>query len=203
MTTPFPQLRFRLVLGRSIAVGPGKADLLAAVAATGSITAAGRSMGMSYKRAWYLIDTMNRCFREPLSSPPAKAGKAMAARGSRRWGNEVLSLYRTIETQAAAATAAESQDVRPAGRGSSRQSPPRQAHRFPIIVDWLYRHGRAVMAVWTRRKFFGRAVALGSVPERHGQCGRSGRAAYCGSVADLQFALDEVVRDALQGGQRP
>ncbi len=47
-------------------IGPGKADLLAAVAATGSITAAGRSMGMSYKRAWLLVDTMNGCFREPL-----------------------------------------------------------------------------------------------------------------------------------------
>lgn len=44
-----PRLRFRLLLGRSVAIGPGKADLLAAVAATGSISAAGRSMGMSYK----------------------------------------------------------------------------------------------------------------------------------------------------------
>jgi hypothetical protein len=53
-----PRLRFRLLLGRSVAVGPGKADLLAAVAATGSIAAAGRSMGMSYKKAWYLLDTV-------------------------------------------------------------------------------------------------------------------------------------------------
>ena len=66
-TSPdFPRLRFRLALGRSIVVGPGKADLLAAIAATGSITAAGQSMGMSYKRAWYLLDTMNQCFKEPL-----------------------------------------------------------------------------------------------------------------------------------------
>jgi len=61
-----PHLRLRLQLGRSVMIGPGKADLLAAVAATGSITAAGRSMGMSYKRAWLLVDTMNGCFREPL-----------------------------------------------------------------------------------------------------------------------------------------
>ena len=67
-TSPdFPRLRFRLVLGRSIAVGPGKAELLAAIAATGSITAAGQSMGMSYKQAWYLLDTTR-------GTRPAKTG---------------------------------------------------------------------------------------------------------------------------------
>jgi molybdate transport system regulatory protein len=48
------------------AMGSGKADLLDAIIATGSISAAGRSMNMSYRRAWMLVDTMNRCFREPL-----------------------------------------------------------------------------------------------------------------------------------------
>lgn len=75
--SPQPRLRFRLILGRSIAIGSGKADLLAAIASTGSISAAGRSMGMSYKKAWYLIDTMNRCFREPL----VMASKGGSARG--------------------------------------------------------------------------------------------------------------------------
>jgi molybdate transport system regulatory protein len=104
--SPQPRLRFRLVLGQSIAIGPGKADLLAAIAETGSISAAGRSMGMSYKKAWYLIDTMNRCFREPL----VMANKGGSLRGGARLtstGEKVLELYRSIEVQASEAAARE------------------------------------------------------------------------------------------------
>jgi len=56
-----PVARLRIVLGQNIAVGPGKADLLEGIRETGSIAAAGRRLGMSYKRAWLLIDTMNGC----------------------------------------------------------------------------------------------------------------------------------------------
>jgi molybdate transport system regulatory protein len=58
--------RIRILLGSSIAIGPGKAALLEAIGETGSIAAAGRRMGMSYRRAWVLAKTMNACFREPL-----------------------------------------------------------------------------------------------------------------------------------------
>ena len=105
MTSPEPpRLRLRLHLGRSVMVGPGKADLLAAVAAAGSITAAGRAMNMSYKRAWLLVDTMNRCFREPLVT----AAKGGAGGGNARLtpaGERVLALYRRIEAHAAQACA--------------------------------------------------------------------------------------------------
>lgn len=91
-------------------VGPGKADLLAAVAATGSITAAGRTMGMSYKRAWLLVDTMNRCFQEPLVA----AIKGGAGGGSARLtpaGERVLALYRRIEAHAAEACAGDMREL--------------------------------------------------------------------------------------------
>ncbi len=101
-----PQLRFRLVLGSAIAVGPGKADLLAAVGVTGSIAAAGRSMGMSYKRAWYLLDTMNRCFKEPLVQA-TKGGKGHGGARLTPMGERVLALYREIESRAATAVSAE------------------------------------------------------------------------------------------------
>lgn len=101
-----PELRLRVVFGRSIAIGPGKADLLAAIAATGSISAAGRSMGMSYKRAWYLLDTMNRCFKEPLIHA-TKGGKGYGGARLTPMGERVLGLYRDIEARAAAAAAAE------------------------------------------------------------------------------------------------
>jgi molybdate transport system regulatory protein len=54
------------MFGAEIAIGPGKSDLLEAIAATGSISESARRLGMSYRRAWLLVDTMNRCFREPV-----------------------------------------------------------------------------------------------------------------------------------------
>jgi molybdate transport system regulatory protein len=99
---PPPRLRFRLLLGRDVAIGPGKADLLAALAETGSISAAARSMGMSYKKAWYLLDTMNRCFREPLIEA-AKGGRGRGGAHLTPMGEQVLALYRAIEQKAAGA----------------------------------------------------------------------------------------------------
>ncbi len=100
------RLRFRLVLGRDVAIGPGKADLLAAVAQTGSIAAAGRSMGMSYKKAWYLLDTMNRCFREPLVEA-SRGGRGHGGAVLTPMGRDVLARYRAIEARASAAVADE------------------------------------------------------------------------------------------------
>ncbi|KAF5881380.1 winged helix-turn-helix domain-containing protein [Rhizobium sp. PEPV16] len=99
---PDPRFRFRILLGHSIAVGPGKADLLASIAETGSISAAGRSMGMSYKKAWYLIDTMNKCFKGPLVET-SKGGKAHGGATLTPLGEEVLARYRAIEAKAYAA----------------------------------------------------------------------------------------------------
>jgi molybdate transport system regulatory protein len=91
--------RLRIVLERDVAIGPGKADLLEGIAATGSISAAGRSMGMSYRRAWLLVDTMNRCFREPLVET---ATGGMGGGGARLspLGHEVLGRYRRMEALA-------------------------------------------------------------------------------------------------------
>ena len=59
--------RIRILLGSSIAIGPGKAALLEAIGDTGSIAAAGRRMGMSYRRAWLLAKTMNACVADRWS----------------------------------------------------------------------------------------------------------------------------------------
>jgi molybdate transport system regulatory protein len=91
-------LRLRIVLGQDIAVGPGKADLLEAIDQTGSIAAAGRRMKMSYKRAWYLLDVMNRCFREPLARAQ-KGGRGAGGAHLTPTGKRVLALYRAIEAQ--------------------------------------------------------------------------------------------------------
>ncbi|HZV10515.1 MAG TPA: LysR family transcriptional regulator, partial [Novosphingobium sp.] len=69
------KIKLQIYCGEEIAMGPGKADLLQAIAAHGSITAAGKAMGMSYRRAWLLVDVMNRCWAEPLvATAPGRAG---------------------------------------------------------------------------------------------------------------------------------
>ncbi len=98
------RLRIRLMAGRSIALGPGKADLLSAIMNSGSISAAARELGMSYKRAWYLIDTMNQCFAGPVVDA-AKGGNARGGALLTPLGREVLAHYRSIEDHAAAAIA--------------------------------------------------------------------------------------------------
>ncbi|WP_066713652.1 winged helix-turn-helix domain-containing protein, partial [Sphingomonas adhaesiva] len=60
------KLKAQILCGEAIALGPGKADLLEAIAEHGSISAAGRALGISYRRCWLLVDEMNRCWRERL-----------------------------------------------------------------------------------------------------------------------------------------
>lgn len=94
--------RLRVLLGEAIAIGPGKAQLLEQIEATGSISAAARAMGMSYRRAWLLVDTMNQCFHEPLVETAAGGKGGGGARVS-PLGHEVLARYRAMERRAAAA----------------------------------------------------------------------------------------------------
>ena len=101
--------RLRVLLGSSIAIGPGKAALLAAIAETGSIAAAGRRMGMSYRRAWLLVKTMNACFREPLVDA-TKGGLRGGGAVLTATGREALARYRAMEAHAAEAIAAEVQE---------------------------------------------------------------------------------------------
>ncbi|MEZ5444352.1 MAG: LysR family transcriptional regulator [Gammaproteobacteria bacterium] len=98
------QPRLRILLGAAIAIGPGKADLLEGIAATGSISAAARRLGMSYRRAWLLVDVMNRCFLAPLVAT-AKGGTAGGGAALTPLGNKVLRRYRAMEVRAARAIA--------------------------------------------------------------------------------------------------
>ena len=103
--------RIRILLGSSIAIGPGKAALLEAIGDTGSIAAAGRRMGMSYRRAWLLAKTMNACFRKPL----VEATKGGLGGGGARltpMGREVLALYRAMEDHATTAVVPDMEKLR-------------------------------------------------------------------------------------------
>ena len=100
------RLRLRLVFGRTFAVGHGKAELLEAVSRTGSIAAAARAMGMSYRRAWLLIDEMNRALREPVVEASTGGSGGGGARIT-AFGREVLRRYRSMEQKAARAVKSE------------------------------------------------------------------------------------------------
>jgi molybdate transport system regulatory protein len=90
-------LRVDFGLGRSI--GPGKIRLLEAIDRTGSISQAGRSLGMSYRRAWLLIDDMNQCFREAVvtARPGGSQGGGAVLTA---FGAGLIRDYRAIETAA-------------------------------------------------------------------------------------------------------
>jgi molybdate transport system regulatory protein len=105
------RLRLRLMAGEEIAIGPGKADLLAAIAETGSIAAAGRRLDMSYRRAWLLVETMNRCFRSPVVEA-AKGGAKGGGASLTQLGAEVLERYRRMEAKAERAIAGEVAQLR-------------------------------------------------------------------------------------------
>lgn len=91
--------RIRIKAGKDIALGPGKVDLLEAIERTGSISAGARELGLSYRRAWDLVDTMNHCFKHPLVAR-VKGGKGGGGAQLTSEGREILDLYRSMETKA-------------------------------------------------------------------------------------------------------
>ncbi len=95
-----PEPRLRVLLGATIAIGPGKADLLDAISRSGSISAAAKDMGMSYRRAWLLVDAMNASFREPLVHS-TRGGRGGGGARLTPLGHEALARYRAMEARAA------------------------------------------------------------------------------------------------------
>ncbi|HEV3371026.1 MAG TPA: winged helix-turn-helix domain-containing protein [Xanthobacteraceae bacterium] len=120
------RLTLRVDFGTDRAIGPGKVLLLEAIRDTGSISQAGRSLGMSYRRAWLLVDDMNRCFREPVvtAQPGGSQGGGAALTA---FGEKVVQKYRAIETQATAAAKPQLHDLAASLRASRRgASKPRK-----------------------------------------------------------------------------
>lgn len=93
---PHPRLRIRIVFGEDEMIGPGKAELLERIDRCGSIAAAGREMGMSYKRAWQLIGMLNAMFRDPLVDS-TRGGPGGGGAVLTQAGREALALYRAFE----------------------------------------------------------------------------------------------------------
>lgn len=99
------KIKLQLFSGTEIAMGPGKADMLEAIRDHGSIAAAGRSLGMSYRRAWLLVDAMNRCWDQPLVQA-APRGSARSGACLTEAGAAVLADYRALQDRLAEAARA-------------------------------------------------------------------------------------------------
>lgn len=95
-------LKLRVEFDGGGMIGPGKADLMEGIAATGSIAAAGRAMGMSYKRAWTLVDTLNGLFAAPLVLS-TRGGATGGSATLTATGRAVLAAYRQLQADAARA----------------------------------------------------------------------------------------------------
>ena len=124
------RLTLRVDFGPGRSIGPGKIRLLEAVDRTGSISQAGRSLGMSYRRAWLLIDDMNRCFRDAVVN--AKPG---GSRGGgavlTEFGAELIRDYRGIETAASGAAKKRLRGLE-AALQSSKASEPAEPRKTSI-----------------------------------------------------------------------
>lgn len=96
------RLTVRIDFGVGGALGPGKIRLLEAIHKTGSISQAGRSLGMSYRRAWLLVDDLNRSFRAAVVTTKPGGARGGGAELT-RFGRGLIQKYRSIETQAATA----------------------------------------------------------------------------------------------------
>jgi molybdate transport system regulatory protein len=115
-------LHLRVILGGEVAIGPGKAELLQGIAETGSIAAAGRRMGMSYKRAWSLAEELNAVFASPLVEA-AKGGAGGGGAVLTALGVRVLAAYRRLEDAATVAGQSDLAELQAALRVPVRRDP--------------------------------------------------------------------------------
>lgn len=96
------KVNVQILGGSEPAIGPGKALVMDAIARTGSISAAGRDLKMSYRRIWLLVDSLNRAWIEPVVETRAGGGKMGGAQLT-AFGEQVLDRYRRIEARMVAA----------------------------------------------------------------------------------------------------
>lgn len=99
-------LTLRVLAKGAAAMGPGKAELIERIGRTGSISAAARAMGMSYRRAWQLVESLNATFREPVVTT-AIGGKRGGGARVTPFGGRLAAEFRGMERKASAAIGAD------------------------------------------------------------------------------------------------
>jgi molybdate transport system regulatory protein len=91
-----PHIKFRIDFGPGEAIGPGKVALLEQIERSGSISGAARDLGMSYRRGWMLLESLNESFREPVTTA-TKGGKGGGGAMLTPLGRELIRTYRAFE----------------------------------------------------------------------------------------------------------
>ena len=93
-------VRYRIDFGEACAIGPGKIALLEAIARSGSLSQAARELGMSYRRAWTLLDSLNTAFQQPVTEMMT-GGKGGGGASLTPFGASIVEAYRAVETSLA------------------------------------------------------------------------------------------------------
>jgi molybdate transport system regulatory protein len=119
-------IRFRVDIGTQLAIGPGKIALLERIGETGSLSEAARALGMSYRRAWQLLNSLNASLREPVTHA-RKGGRHGGGSSLTSFGRRLIRIYRGFEaeTQRRAARAFRPIDTR-ARSGANRAAAVRR-----------------------------------------------------------------------------
>ena len=116
---PAPTVRFRVDFGREGAIGPGKIALLEEIGRGGSLSQAARELGMSYRRAWQLLDSLNHCFRERVALT-AKGGRRGGGATLTAFGRQLIRTYRDFDAEVQARAARHFRPIMRQTRGHSR-----------------------------------------------------------------------------------
>ena len=102
----YPGLLLRVLSAKNPAMGPGKARLVTLIAETGSISSAAKRMGMSYRRAWQLVEALNKSFNEPVVVT-AVGGRRGGGAVVTKFGRRLVEAYHGMESKASEAIAAD------------------------------------------------------------------------------------------------
>src|SRR5882757_10030884 len=124
------RLKLTLTMESGARIGPGKAALLESVRSSGSISAAARAMGMDYKRAWLLVDSLNRAFDTPVGER-ATGGSGGGGAVLTPFGKDLLARYRKLEARAAKLAAADLKAI--------------EKHAVPLILALRLRHAAGAL----------------------------------------------------------
>ncbi len=119
------RLTLRVDFGGNRSIGPGKVRLLEAVGRTGSISQAGRELGMSYRRAWLLINDLNLCFQQAVVSAHPGGSQGGGAELT-KFGQKLIADYRAIENDAFSATKSHLRDLESSLRPPERSAAEKQ-----------------------------------------------------------------------------